>query len=377
MAAALDNWSTIDSRTGDCPGPRGAAPSRFITWSPICMPPQVARSRVIVHHGLVDTEVTEAQRAYGAYLAASPEHRPDLLIAARHRYHGLVVRACRGEAEPMYEIGRVIGERQTLADLGIDPVEILIGFPEDWAGYLVERHPFGSAELIEALGHRPPNPSGASPLVAALANLGHRTGDTAALEWLSLNAGETERTVAFRQLGQLLLQLCRSLTGHPEGIRADDPDIAALLGRTDSWLVQAGTSGTPADLTRALQFESDNLRWGRARAEGVLLHRQLSECFSRPVAELATWLRAVDHLLRRSDQWVLDYAGVPSLSEVTTGLRAYAQWAAASKSEWGQTRMVSSGFAAGQVLPSFDGTCRNCISQLSGMSYCRQCGTPA
>jgi len=326
---------------------------------------------------MVDTEVTEAQRAYGAYLAARPEHRPDLLIAARHRYAGIVVRAFRGEAEPMYEIGRVIGERQTLADLGIDPVEILTGFPEDWTGFLLERHPFGSAELIAALGHRPADPSGASPLVAALANLGHRTGDTAALEWLSRHAVEPERTIAFSQLGQLLLQHCRALSTRDAGIRANDPEIAALLGRADSWLMQASTTGTLAGLTSALQLESDNLRWNWARSVGELLHRQLSECFSRPVADLATWLRAVDHLLRRSDQWVLDYAGVASLSEVATGLQAYAQWAAANKSAWGRTRMVPSGFAPGQVLPPFDGTCRNCISQLSGMSYCRQCGTPA
>jgi len=325
----------------------------------------------------MSSQVSEAQRSYGISLAATSSSRQALLLEAKTKYLHLFAAACAGDYEAQCEIGRAMGEPKTMADLEIDPVEVLAHFPSDWTTYLLGRHAYTASELITAAQRQDPGGPAYPRLQGALVNLGRETGDPTALDWVSEHGEGPDRTAAFSRLGNSLLDETQSVNSKEADESMSDADIAALTSRVEVWLSRTPGFVISETIVTSLQAAATKLRWRIARVEGISLHQNLADCFGRPIAELAIWLRTVEHIMRQSDDWIIQHLHVTALADVTSGLSEYVGWSRLHMHKWGGTHMIPSGFAPGEVLPPFAGTCPNCISWLGEMTFCRQCGTKA
>jgi hypothetical protein len=377
MEAARASWWTIDSTTFAWPVSTCAAPSPFMISSPTRTDQQVARPESIVHHWTMDQQVVAAQRAYGAFLAAELGERRDRKRAASESYRELLARAHQGDYESQCELGRIIREPKTLSDLELDPVEIAVSLPSMWTEYILTSRRFTADELVALISGQTAAGGDATRATQELVQLGMTSGDVGALEWLSQHIGEPTRTSAFLGLGSVLVRSAQAVNAAP----LDNPTAAAdgeqLLRRMDHWLGSASNFANSGTAESEVRNEAAALRYRSARKDGSDLLRELAGCFQTQVTDLAGWLRVVDHLLRRADTWISENAGVAILADLAPQLATYSEWSRAHKQRWGTEHMAPAGFAPGQVLPGFEGTCVNCVSALEGQNFCRQCGTQA
>src|SRR5437870_1630787 len=94
---------------------------------------------------LMDERVLAAQRAYGSFLGAAPGPAREAARATATAAYGLLLeRAAGGDKAAQYELARLVPELNTMADVGIDPVALMLAMPSEWVESLLRRRPFSA-----------------------------------------------------------------------------------------------------------------------------------------------------------------------------------------------------------------------------------------
>jgi hypothetical protein len=323
---------------------------------------------------VVDAGVLAAQRAYGAYLAAAPGAQAsaalELAIAS---YRELLSRAVDADGPSRYELARLLSEPETLSNLGIEPVDVLLVVPNDWIETLVGRRPFTIDELAglaEALRSRGDDESPAMRPLIARAVAEH---DVAGLIWLTQHASEPVCSEAFGELGRILHTQAIELNASAGRSAAPPHEIQELVAAMDQWRDDSRRFKVDAGLRTDVDAQAELLRNRQVLDEAVWLTSALNNCFSNPVADQAMWLDGLDHLTRLADCWLEESGGIKALTEAARQLRAARETAVVHGRAWGQKHALLQ-LSQRRPIEAIAGTCAYCGSWMMGPSFCRRCG---
>ena len=378
---------------GALPASSGSAPESRAMSSPKPIADVSSRAQAIIV--AVDDSVSDAQRAYGRYLhvVSRPEKESTRSLAAGS-YRAVCAEARRLNLEAMNELVRVLGEEGLLADLALDPSDLLRALPPTWWPACFRARSWAADELAALVESQASGSPGRDVAARELFDRADRASDTVALAWLTVETDEPIRSAAFASQLRAWSLLVQSLADQQL------PDSPPSPRAEEDWLARARVALTTVDLlvskeadyavspgqVERLRADHRRLLERRREVEGRWVLMELATMFAQRPRDLALWQLRADHLMRRARAWLQEVGEATGLGEQ---LRAEMERADAHGRSWAQQYMtfpssvrmqegVGYAFAdapgLGEVLPAPPGTCRYCASPDRGETFCRNCG---
>src|SRR4051812_12929962 len=122
-------------------------------------------------------------------------------------------------------------------------------------------------------------------------------------------------------MGQVLATKGGRLRVAPAASPAVLAESDQLVASIRSWVSDAAGDIELARRAGQLEELATALGHRHARDEAVLLLNAVTWSYSRPVADLAAWLRGVEHLRRRGEEWLAENGDAADLADVAQRLR--------------------------------------------------------